>query len=82
MMEEQAAARVHRPGQTREVTINRYIVKNSVEEVSFFTKLAFLSLSIIFHQVIRAKQTEKRGIAELSDQRDKKPSPGMLLEDL
>lgn len=35
MMEKQAAARVHRLGQTREVTVNRYIVKNSVEEVSF-----------------------------------------------
>jgi SWI/SNF-related matrix-associated actin-dependent regulator of chromatin subfamily A3 len=34
-MEEQAATRVHRLGQTRQVTINRYTVKDSLEEVSF-----------------------------------------------
>jgi SNF2 family DNA or RNA helicase len=34
MMEEQAASRVHRLGQIREVTVNHYIVKDSVEEVS------------------------------------------------
>ena len=33
MVEEQAAGRVHRIGQTRPVTINRYIVENSIEEV-------------------------------------------------
>lgn len=33
MLEEQAASRVHRIGQTREVTINRYIVENSIEQV-------------------------------------------------
>jgi SNF2 family DNA or RNA helicase len=33
MIEEQAASRVYRLGQQREVTINRYIVKDSVEEV-------------------------------------------------
>jgi hypothetical protein len=33
MIEEQAASRVHRIGQNREVTINRYIVRDSVEEV-------------------------------------------------
>jgi SWI/SNF-related matrix-associated actin-dependent regulator of chromatin subfamily A3 len=33
MVEEQAAARVHRIGQTKEVTVWRYIVQDSIEEV-------------------------------------------------
>jgi SWI/SNF-related matrix-associated actin-dependent regulator of chromatin subfamily A3 len=33
MVEEQAAARVHRIGQERDVSIIRYIVKDSIEEV-------------------------------------------------
>lgn len=33
-VEEQAIARAVRMGQTREVTIIRYVVRNSVEEVS------------------------------------------------
>jgi hypothetical protein len=37
MIEEQAASRVHRIGQKREVTINRYIVRDSVEEVYTLT---------------------------------------------
>ena len=34
MLEEQALDRVHRIGQTKPVTIIRYIVKDSIEEVS------------------------------------------------
>jgi SWI/SNF-related matrix-associated actin-dependent regulator of chromatin subfamily A3 len=34
MAEEQALDRVHRLGQTREVVTIRYIVKDSIEEVS------------------------------------------------
>lgn len=45
MMEEQAASRVHRLGQTREVTVNHYIVKDSVEEVSFPLILVAASLT-------------------------------------
>ena len=33
MAEEQALDRVHRMGQTRPVTITRYLVKDSIEEV-------------------------------------------------
>jgi hypothetical protein len=35
MAEEQALDRVHRLGQTREVVATRYIVKDSIEEVSY-----------------------------------------------
>lgn len=35
MAEEQALDRVHRMGQMRDVVATRYIVKNSIEEVSF-----------------------------------------------
>jgi len=35
MVEEQALDRVHRLGQTREVITFRYIVKDSIEEVSY-----------------------------------------------
>jgi SWI/SNF-related matrix-associated actin-dependent regulator of chromatin subfamily A3 len=35
MAEEQALDRVHRLGQTREVIAIRYIVKDSIEEVSY-----------------------------------------------
>lgn len=34
MLEEQSLNRVHRIGQTRDVIVNRYIVSNSIEEVS------------------------------------------------
>lgn len=34
MAEEQALDRVHRMGQTRDVVATRYVVKNSIEEVS------------------------------------------------
>lgn len=48
MMEEQAASRVHRLGQTREVTVNHYIVKDSVEEVSFRSILIRALLTVDF----------------------------------
>jgi hypothetical protein len=37
MAEEQALDRVHRLGQTREVIVIRYIVRDSIEEVSYRT---------------------------------------------
>lgn len=43
MLEEQAASRVHRIGQTREVTVNRYIVENSIEQVCL-RKVALIRL--------------------------------------
>jgi SWI/SNF-related matrix-associated actin-dependent regulator of chromatin subfamily A3 len=35
MAEEQALDRVHRLGQTREVIATRYVVRDSIEEVSY-----------------------------------------------
>lgn len=39
MAEAQAVDRVHRIGQTREVEVVRYCVRNSIEEVSQLTSL-------------------------------------------
>jgi SNF2 family DNA or RNA helicase len=36
MVEEQSLSRVHRMGQTNEVTTIRYVMKNTIEEVSFY----------------------------------------------
>jgi len=44
MAEEQALDRVHRLGQTRDVTTIRYIVKNSIEEYVLKTQKAKIDL--------------------------------------
>ena len=71
MMEEQAASRVHRLGQTREVTVNHYIVKDSVEEVSS-SSISFRIANSGPSQRIKRVQTHKIQIAELSVVRHKK----------
>ena len=62
MAEEQALDRVHRMGQRREVVATRYIVKNSIEEVSkpwslpaghpcrFFTDVVFFPQHVVLVQ--------------------------------
>ena len=66
MVEEQAAARVHRIGQTRPVTIYRYIVEDSVEEVKdTLAKLSSILLITSTGQRIRNMQKRKIWYAEL-----------------
>ena len=66
MVEDQAFDRVHRIGQTKEVTTVRYIVKNTLEEVRLcqYPRLIFRMPDLISGQSIRHQQTKKRNLAE------------------
>lgn len=68
MVEEQAAARVDRIGQTKPVTIYRYLVENSIETVSDkpFHFGSVQTLKYGSQQMIRARQRKKLWIAKLS----------------
>jgi hypothetical protein len=48
MVEAQALDRVHRMGQTRDVVTTRYIVKDSIETVSYSTFLCLSKLVYYF----------------------------------
>ncbi len=73
MVEDQAFDRVHRIGQTKEVTTVRYIVKNTLEEVHLFQYPGpiFEMPDLIFAQSIRHQQTKKRNLAEQAFALDK-----------
>ena len=66
MVEDQALDRVHRIGQTKEVTTVRYIVRNTLEEVRWPNKLhlVFKIKELTFKQSIRHQQSRKRNLAE------------------
>lgn len=72
MAEEQALDRVHRIGQCREVVVTRYIVSNSIEEVSasnaFFSYFSPVERSKLYHytQYVVAIQGIKSRIVDNS----------------
>ena len=76
MVEEQALDRVHRIGQTKEVTTVRYIVNRTLEDVCRFLSLVYLRVRLKArletrlancrrsYQNVRHQQIEKRNLAE------------------
>ena len=69
MVEAQAAARVDRLDQTKDVVILRYLVKNSIEQV-FERRYGNQSLNLSDLQNIAARQRHKLWLAKLSTTSD------------
>ena len=66
MVEDQALDRVHRIGQTKEVTTVRYIVRNTLEQVPQhqYPVLVLGMKDLTFAKRIRHQQSKKRNLAE------------------
>lgn len=58
-LEEQALARIHRIGQTREVTTVRFYVRDSFEEVSQFFIRTWYCLLMLFQRVMEVQESKK-----------------------
>lgn len=84
MVEAQAAARVDRLGQTKDVMIIRYIVKHSIEEVHSTEEIYIsgkLEANPVF-QRIQARQKKKILYAKFSTSQMSMDEMGDILDDL
>ena len=59
MAEEQAFDRVHRLGQTREVIVIRYIVRDSIEEVNYRAIPEIPKINFLINPVHHANSNRK-----------------------
>ena len=73
-IESQAIGRAIRLGQQKQVTVIRYVMQNTVEQVGVSRITYTLTVELTFWQIIQSRQTHKLQLAELGfDAADEEP---------